>query len=141
MTLRVHRTDPWHDRRDRHARGHPARPVGCGQVGPRAAPDRPRRDARRGRLYRASCHRRCPVRISSTDDRGADRGAGNRHRHPSLPRLRVPLALAIRLGCEERMPEPRRIDLAGASLREVTIDPHHATAALKVELALREATR
>lgn len=52
-------------------------------------------------------------------------------------RARVPVALAIALGREEeRMPEPRRILLAGIAVPQVTIDPHPASAPIKVEWAL-----
>ena len=55
---------------------------------------------------------------------------------------KVPVALFVRLtDAPERMPladEVRRI--AGLDIREVAIDPHTASAAIKVELALRHLT-
>lgn len=55
----------------------------------------------------------------------------------SLPfRAPIRVALAVRLGAEERMPEPRMVPIAGVALPEVTIDPHPASAPIKVELAL-----
>jgi serine kinase of HPr protein (carbohydrate metabolism regulator) len=53
-------------------------------------------------------------------------------------RAPVRVALAVRLGEEERMPEPRLATLAGVSVPEVTIDPRAPAAPLKVELALEE---
>ncbi len=55
---------------------------------------------------------------------------------------KVPVALLVHLTASpERMPLPdetRRI--AGVDIREVAIDPHSASAAIKVELALRHLT-
>ena len=51
------------------------------------------------------------------------------------------VALAVVLGSEERMPEPRTADFCGIALPEVTIDPRPASAALKVELVLEENIR
>jgi serine kinase of HPr protein (carbohydrate metabolism regulator) len=49
----------------------------------------------------------------------------------------VPVALAVALGPErDRMPEPRRRTWLGVSIAEVTIDPHHASAPIKVALAV-----
>ena len=55
-------------------------------------------------------------------------------------RAQARVALAVRLGDEERMPEPRTTTIAGIALREVTIDPHPSSAAIKVELALEDIT-
>jgi serine kinase of HPr protein (carbohydrate metabolism regulator) len=55
----------------------------------------------------------------------------------SLPfRAPVRVALAIRLGAEERMPDPRMVPIAGVALPEVAIDPRAGSAPIKVELAL-----
>lgn len=52
----------------------------------------------------------------------------------------VPVALLVRLGEEHhRLPERRTRDLAGVSIRALTLDPHPASAPLKVEWALRQA--
>ena len=50
----------------------------------------------------------------------------------------APVALVVRLGDEEeRLPPRRERALAGASVREVVIDPRRASAPIKVEWALR----
>lgn len=48
----------------------------------------------------------------------------------------APVALAVTLGEEERLPEPRARDVAGICVPEVTIDPRAPSAPIKVELAL-----
>ena len=49
----------------------------------------------------------------------------------------APVALVVALGEEdERMPEPRWIELAGVTLPEIVIDPHWPSAPIKVEYAL-----
>jgi serine kinase of HPr protein (carbohydrate metabolism regulator) len=50
----------------------------------------------------------------------------------------VPVALLVRLGgAIERMPERRVREIAGIDVREFAVDPFHASAPIKVELALR----
>lgn len=50
----------------------------------------------------------------------------------------APVALVVRLADEDqRMPERRVRRVAGVAVREVTLDPFRASAALKVEYALR----
>lgn len=51
-------------------------------------------------------------------------------------RDRARVALAVTLGEEERLPEPRARTFAGVAIPEVTIDPRAVSAAIKVELAL-----
>jgi serine kinase of HPr protein (carbohydrate metabolism regulator) len=46
------------------------------------------------------------------------------------------VALAVRLGEEDRMPEEAWTDIAGVRLPVVSIDPRPASAPIKVELAL-----
>lgn len=54
----------------------------------------------------------------------------------------VPVALAVDLGEErERMPERRTAAFAGVAVPAVAIDPRHAAAPIKVELALAQVTR
>lgn len=48
------------------------------------------------------------------------------------------IALAVVLGEEDRLPEPRARVVAGVTVPEVTIDPRAPSAAIKVELALAE---
>jgi serine kinase of HPr protein (carbohydrate metabolism regulator) len=55
---------------------------------------------------------------------------------PTPFRAAIRVGLTIRLGTAERMPEPRIAVIAGVALPEVTIDPHPASAPIKVELAL-----
>ncbi|RZM23680.1 MAG: aldolase [Sphingomonas sp.] len=51
----------------------------------------------------------------------------------------IPVGLVVRLGGETmRMPERRVRRIAGVVVREVAIDAFHASAAIKVELALRQ---
>ena len=51
----------------------------------------------------------------------------------------VPVALVVRLGGEPaRMPERRLRRIAGVVVREIAIDAFHVSAAIKVELALRQ---
>ncbi|WP_445193168.1 HPr kinase/phosphorylase [Sphingomonas sp. Tas61C01] len=51
----------------------------------------------------------------------------------------VPVGLIIRLGGETmRMPERRVRRIAGIAVREVAVDAFHASAPIKVELALRQ---
>lgn len=53
----------------------------------------------------------------------------------------VPVALIVRLGEEDqRMPERRARRIAGVQVRETTLDPFRASAPIKVEIALREAS-
>ncbi len=57
-----------------------------------------------------------------------------------LPHVdKVPVALLVRLtGNPERMPQPDEVRrIAGIDIREVSIDARSASAAIKVELALR----
>lgn len=50
----------------------------------------------------------------------------------------APVALIVRLGEEDqRLPERRVRRVAGMAVREVTLDPFRASAAIKVEVALR----
>lgn len=51
-------------------------------------------------------------------------------------RAEAPVALAIRLGSEERLPEPATETWQGVRIPLVMIDPHPASAPIKVELAL-----
>ena len=51
----------------------------------------------------------------------------------------VPVGLVVRLGIETmRMPDRRVRRIAGVAVREVAFDAFHASAAIKVELALRQ---
>lgn len=51
----------------------------------------------------------------------------------------APVALAILLGQpEERLPEPRTIDLAGVAVPALALNPFTAAAPIKVERALQE---
>lgn len=51
----------------------------------------------------------------------------------------VPVALVVRLGGEPmRMPERRVRRIAGVAVREIALDAFQASAAMKVELALRQ---
>jgi serine kinase of HPr protein (carbohydrate metabolism regulator) len=51
----------------------------------------------------------------------------------------VPVALIVRLDVEVlRMPERRLRRVAGVGVREIALDPFTASAAIKVELALRQ---
>ena len=43
------------------------------------------------------------------------------------------VALAVRLGAEERMPEPATLVLAGVAVPQVTIDPRAPSAPIKIE--------
>ena len=53
----------------------------------------------------------------------------------------VPVALLVRLDpAPERMPERRLRKIAGIDIRQLVLDPHPASAALKLELALRRET-
>ncbi|HEX8387444.1 MAG TPA: aldolase [Sphingomonas sp.] len=53
-------------------------------------------------------------------------------------RAEAPVALCVWLDPPfERIPSPRRVTLAGVELREIALDPRPASAAIKVELALR----
>ena len=75
---------------------------------------------------------RCPATIAG---RIEVRGLGI-HRVDAV--AEAPVALIIRLGEEDqRMPERRVRRIAGVSVREVTLDPHRASAPIKVEIALR----
>ena len=50
----------------------------------------------------------------------------------------VPVALLVRVdGAIERMPERRVRRIAGIDVRQFAVDPFHASAPIKVELALR----
>lgn len=50
----------------------------------------------------------------------------------------VPVGLLIRInGAIERMPERRARKIAGIDVRQFAVDPFHASAPIKVELALR----
>lgn len=49
----------------------------------------------------------------------------------------TPLALVVDLGVEERMPEPRYERIGSALVRAITLDSRPASAAIKLELALR----
>jgi serine kinase of HPr protein (carbohydrate metabolism regulator) len=50
----------------------------------------------------------------------------------------VPVALLVRVdGAVERMPERRARRIAGIDVRQFAVDPFHASAPIKVELALR----
>ncbi len=50
----------------------------------------------------------------------------------------VPVALLVRIdGAIERMPERRARRIAGIDVRQFAVDPFHASAPIKVELALR----
>lgn len=53
---------------------------------------------------------------------------------------RATIELAVRLGSEERMPEPAMLELAGVAIRHVTIDPRAPSAPIKVEWAMEHAT-
>lgn len=54
----------------------------------------------------------------------------------------VPVALIVQLGGEiMRLPERRLRRVAGIDVRQVAIDPFHASAPIKVELALRSENR
>lgn len=51
----------------------------------------------------------------------------------------APVALVVRLADEDqRLPERRVRRIAGVAVREVTLDPHRASAPIKVELALSQ---
>jgi serine kinase of HPr protein (carbohydrate metabolism regulator) len=51
----------------------------------------------------------------------------------------APVALVVALaGEDERLPEPRTIVLDGVAVPQVVIDPHRASAPIKVEWALTE---
>ena len=50
----------------------------------------------------------------------------------------APVALLVRLGAEERMPERRERWIGGVAVRELVIDPLPASAAIKVEWALAQ---
>lgn len=54
---------------------------------------------------------------------------------------RVPVALAVRLGAPERLPEPAWRTLDGVAVREVALAALEPSAPIKVELALAEAIR
>ncbi len=50
----------------------------------------------------------------------------------------VPVGLLVRIdGAIERMPEHRARKIAGIDVRQFAVDPFHASAPIKVELALR----
>ncbi|TCP67808.1 HPr kinase/phosphatase C-terminal domain-containing protein [Sphingomonas sp. PP-CE-1G-424] len=50
----------------------------------------------------------------------------------------VPVGLLVRIdGAVERMPERRARKIAGIDVRQFAVDPFHASAPIKVELALR----
>jgi len=50
----------------------------------------------------------------------------------------VPVGLLVRVdGAVERMPERRARKIAGIAIRQFAVDPFHASAPIKVELALR----
>jgi serine kinase of HPr protein (carbohydrate metabolism regulator) len=50
----------------------------------------------------------------------------------------VPVGLLVRVdGAVERMPERRARRIAGIDVRQFAVDPFHASAPIKVELALR----
>ncbi len=50
----------------------------------------------------------------------------------------VPVGLLVRVdGAVERMPERRARKIAGIDVRQFAVDPFHASAPIKVELALR----
>lgn len=53
---------------------------------------------------------------------------------------RATIALAVRIGTEERMPEPATLDVAGVAIPRVTIDPRAPSAPIKVEWALAQVT-
>mgnify|MGYP002777829288 CR=1 FL=1 len=50
----------------------------------------------------------------------------------------APVALLIRLGTEERLPERRVRHIADVAVPELTVDPFRASAPIKVEWALRQ---
>ncbi|PCG15839.1 MULTISPECIES: HPr kinase/phosphorylase [Sphingomonas] len=55
-------------------------------------------------------------------------------------RIVAPVVMAVTLGDEdERMPDPRMIEIAGVTLPEVVIDPRWPSAPIKVEWALARA--
>ena len=56
-------------------------------------------------------------------------------------RAHARVALAVTLGAEDRMPEPATITIAGVAVPNVTLAAAPASAPIKVELALAEATR
>lgn len=76
---------------------------------------------------------RCPPTIAG---RMEVRGLGI----VAMPHLdEAPVALIVRLGDEDqRMPERRVRRIAGVAVREVTLDPMRGSAAIKVEIALRQ---
>ncbi len=49
----------------------------------------------------------------------------------------APLALVVRLGAPERLPEPRRRSIDGVDLPEIVVAAFEASAPVKVEWALR----
>ena len=56
-----------------------------------------------------------------------------------LPHVEAaPVALLVRLGAPERLPEPAVRDLLGVAVPEMIADPFHASAPIKVELALAQ---
>jgi serine kinase of HPr protein (carbohydrate metabolism regulator) len=57
----------------------------------------------------------------------------------ALPHVEdVPVGLLVRIdGAIERMPERRARKIAGIDVRQFAVDPFHASAPIKVELALR----
>ena len=50
----------------------------------------------------------------------------------------APVALLVRIGSPERMPEPGSRDVAGVAVRELVVAALEASAPVKVEWALRE---
>lgn len=55
----------------------------------------------------------------------------------TLPhRQRVPIALAVRIGAPDRLPDAATRSIAGVAVREVVLDALEPSASIKVELAL-----
>ncbi|NJR77314.1 HPr kinase/phosphatase C-terminal domain-containing protein [Sphingomonas corticis] len=54
---------------------------------------------------------------------------------------RATIALAVRLGVEERMPDAATLTLAGVAVPQVTIDPRAPSAPIKVEWAMEQMAR
>lgn len=53
----------------------------------------------------------------------------------------IPVALLVRLDpAPDRMPERRLRTIAGVAIRQLVLDPHPASAPIKLELALRQGT-
>ncbi|WP_287978446.1 aldolase [Sphingomonas sp.] len=58
----------------------------------------------------------------------------------TLPHVEdLPVRLVVRLdGQPVRLPERRIRRIAGVAVREISLDPHHASTPIKVEMALRQ---